>query len=52
MVKVREYASQYLAESSRRSAEQAVAKIQQHAAIRAERLPQIDAWLARQAATR
>ena len=52
VVKVREYASQYLAEGSRRSAEQAVAKIQQHAAIRAERLPQIDAWLARQAATR
>ena len=52
VVKVREYASQYLAEGSRRSAEQAVAKIQQHAAIRAERLPQIDAWLARHAATR
>ena len=47
VARVRDYAEKYLAESSRRSAEQAIAAIEFRIRIREQRLPQIEAWLAR-----
>ena len=44
------YAQAYLAASSRRSAEQAIARVGNRIRIRDQRLPEIEAWLARQAA--
>ena len=48
--RVRSYAQTYLAEGSRRSAEQAIARVENRIRIREQRLPQIEAWLAKQAA--
>lgn len=47
--KINAYAAAHLAAGSRREAETAVARIKDRVRIVAERLPEIDAWLARQA---
>jgi aminopeptidase N len=46
--KIRAYAAANLAPGSRRSADTAVAGIEYRIKVRRERLPAIDAWLARQ----
>lgn len=46
--KVNDSANAYLAQGSRRQADTAVVRIRDHIRVRQERLPEIDAWLARQ----
>ncbi len=47
--KIQAYADKYVAASSRREAETAIANIKYRMQVRNERLPSIDAWLARHA---
>ena len=47
--KVRAYAEAHIAPEARRDAETAIAAIQDRIRVRRERLPEIDAWLARKA---
>ena len=46
--KIKAYADKYIAASSRRDAETAIAGIQTRVKLRAERKPQVDAWLKQQ----
>ena len=46
--KIEDYAKAQLAQGSRREADTAVARIRDRIRVRQERLPEIDAWLARQ----
>jgi aminopeptidase N len=45
--KIRAFADKYIAPTSRRSAETAIAAIQTRLKLRAQQLPQVDAWLQR-----
>jgi hypothetical protein len=45
--KIKAYADAHIAKSSRRAADTVVADIQYRQMVRKERLPAIDAWLAR-----
>ena len=47
--KIQAYADKYIAASSRRDAETAIANIKYRMQVRNERLPSIDAWLAQHA---
>ena len=46
--KIQTFAEKYIAESSRRDAQTAVTGIQTRVKLRAQRRPQIDAWLKQQ----
>ncbi|HET6554799.1 MAG TPA: M1 family peptidase, partial [Dyella sp.] len=45
--KINDYATKYLAAGSRRDAETAIANIKYRMMVRNERLPSVDAWLAK-----
>lgn len=47
--KIQAYADKYVAASSRRDAQTAIANIKYRMQVRSERLPLIDAWLAQHA---